>query len=28
MRELRSLADDNMYRDKELRRNPGAEANA
>jgi diguanylate cyclase (GGDEF)-like protein len=28
MRELRSLADDNMYRDKELRHNPGAEANA
>ena len=28
MRNLRSLADDNMYRDKELRRNPGAEANA
>jgi len=28
MRALRSLADDNMYRDKELRRNPGAEANA
>jgi diguanylate cyclase (GGDEF)-like protein len=28
MRDLRSLADDNMYRDKELRRNPGAEANA
>src|SRR6202041_1107914 len=28
MRELRSLVDDNMYRDKELRRNPGAEANA
>jgi len=28
MRELRSLADDRMYRDKELRRNPGAEANA
>ncbi|MDP9010653.1 MAG: diguanylate cyclase [Pseudomonadota bacterium] len=28
MRELRSRADDNMYRDKELRRNPGAEANA
>jgi len=28
MRELRSLADDRMYRDKELRRNPNAEANA
>jgi diguanylate cyclase (GGDEF)-like protein len=28
MRELRSLADDKMYRDKELRRNPNAEANA
>jgi diguanylate cyclase (GGDEF)-like protein len=28
MRELRSLADDRMYRDKELRRMPGAEANA
>jgi diguanylate cyclase (GGDEF)-like protein len=28
MRDLRSLADDNMYRDKELRRNPDAEANA
>jgi diguanylate cyclase (GGDEF)-like protein len=28
MRDLRSLADDRMYRDKELRRNPGAEANA
>jgi diguanylate cyclase (GGDEF)-like protein len=28
MRELRSLADDKMYRDKELRRMPGAEANA
>src|ERR1700675_1675874 len=28
MRALPSLADDNMYRDKELRRNPGAEANA
>jgi diguanylate cyclase (GGDEF)-like protein len=28
MRELRSLADDRMYRDKELRRNPSAEANA
>jgi diguanylate cyclase (GGDEF)-like protein len=28
MRDLRSLADDKMYRDKELRRMPGAEANA
>ena len=28
MRDLRSLADDRMYRDKELRRSPGAEANA
>jgi diguanylate cyclase (GGDEF)-like protein len=28
MRDLRSLADDRMYRDKELRRNPNAEANA
>jgi diguanylate cyclase (GGDEF)-like protein len=28
MRDLRSLADDRMYRDKELRRMPGAEANA
>jgi diguanylate cyclase (GGDEF)-like protein len=28
MRDLRSLADDKMYRDKELRRSPGAEANA
>jgi diguanylate cyclase (GGDEF)-like protein len=28
MRDLRSLADDRMYRDKELRRNPSAEANA
>jgi diguanylate cyclase (GGDEF)-like protein len=28
MRDLRSLADDKMYRDKELRRLPGAEANA
>ena len=28
MRELLSLADDKMYRDKELRRTPGAEANA
>jgi diguanylate cyclase (GGDEF)-like protein len=28
MRDLRSLADDQMYRDKELRRMPGAEANA
>jgi diguanylate cyclase (GGDEF)-like protein len=28
MRDLRSLADDRMYRDKELRRNPDAEANA
>ena len=28
MRELRSLVDDRMYRDKELRRNPNAEANA
>jgi diguanylate cyclase (GGDEF)-like protein len=28
MRDLRSLADDKMYRDKELRRNPNAEANA
>jgi diguanylate cyclase (GGDEF)-like protein len=28
LRELRSLADDRMYRDKELRRMPGAEANA
>jgi diguanylate cyclase (GGDEF)-like protein len=28
MRELHSMADDRMYRDKELRRNPNAEANA
>jgi diguanylate cyclase (GGDEF)-like protein len=28
MRELRSLADDKMYRDKELRRNPNAPADA
>jgi diguanylate cyclase (GGDEF)-like protein len=28
MRELRSMADDKMYRDKELRHTPGAEANA
>jgi diguanylate cyclase (GGDEF)-like protein len=28
MRDLRSLADDKMYRDKELRRMPGAETNA
>ncbi|MDP9088614.1 MAG: GGDEF domain-containing protein [Pseudomonadota bacterium] len=28
MRDLQSLADDQMYRDKELRRMPGAEANA
>ena len=28
MRELLSIADDKMYRDKELRRMPGAEANA
>jgi len=28
MRDLRSLADDKMYRDKELRRSSGAEANA
>ena len=28
MRDLRSLTDDRMYRDKELRRSPGAEANA
>lgn len=28
MRDLQSLADDHMYRDKELRRTPGAEANA
>jgi diguanylate cyclase (GGDEF)-like protein len=28
MRDLRTLADDRMYRDKELRRNPNAEANA
>ncbi len=28
MRDLRSLADDKMYRDKELRRMPGAEASA
>jgi diguanylate cyclase (GGDEF)-like protein len=28
MRELRSLVDDNMYRDKELRGHPGAQANA
>lgn len=28
MRDLRSLADDKMYRDKELRRMPGAEAKA
>ena len=28
MRDLRSLADDKMYSDKELRRMPGAEANA
>jgi diguanylate cyclase (GGDEF)-like protein len=28
MRDLRTLADDRMYRDKELRRNPNAQANA
>jgi diguanylate cyclase (GGDEF)-like protein len=28
MRDLQSLVDDHMYRDKELRRTPGAEANA
>jgi diguanylate cyclase (GGDEF)-like protein len=28
IRDLRSLADDRMYKDKELRRNPNAEANA
>ena len=28
MRDLRTMADDKMYRDKELRRMPGAEANA
>jgi hypothetical protein len=28
MRELLSIVDRNMYRDKELRRMPGAEANA
>jgi GGDEF domain-containing protein len=28
MRDLQSLVDDHMYRDKELRRMPGAEANA
>ena len=28
MRELMSIAERKMYRDKELRRSPGAEANA